>query len=270
MLLALTIAEIKDPESPFILQGRPFEESIKIAAEYGFQGIELQLDKKLPLDSSVVQQCEKYGIRIVSIATGLACKKGLFLSCADDRKREHAIDFIKGHIDFSATCRYHPDIMIGLMTGMRPEGQDMLGFYKILGNSLKELSDYAKARHVNINLEPIDHFYTNALNTWEQTAELLDAYHCDQIKIGLDLFHMRLEERDIGETIKKYEKRIGCVQLMDDNRKVPGLGIFNFESIVHQIKLSGYDGPIIMECLPEPDPETVLIMAREFYCKYFL
>ena len=268
-MLALTIAEISDSKSPFILQGRPFEESIRKAAEYGFQGIELQARYALSLDNPLICLCDDYKIRIVSIATGQACKDGLFLSSSDYIKRNQAINLIKENIAFSANCNHHPDIMIGLLAGNREEGQNRKDFYYLLGSSLKEISDYAKDKQVNVNLEPVNHLASNALNTWDQTVELLDEFHCDQIKIGLDLFHMRLEEENIERTIQKYEKRIGCVQLMDDNRKAPGLGNFRFESLIRCIKQSGYGGPIIMECLPEPDPETAMRVSRQFYCTYF-
>lgn len=269
MLPTLTIAEVNAPGSPFMLQNRKFSESLEIAAKYGFKGVELQLRSPEDFEEDILLHCEKYGLKIVSIATGLACKEGLSLSSSDSNIRKAAVSRIKEQIKFSASIKDRPAIMIGLLVGSREETQTLDQYYDNLGSSLKELADFAESEGIGINLEPINHLDNNILNTWTETVDFLKKYDCTYIKLGADLYHMRLGERDIVKTLHRYWNRIGCVQLMDDNRRAPGLGNFEFSKIVRAIKDEGYDGPIIMECLPEEDVTSALILSMDFYRKYF-
>lgn len=270
MLPAITIAEQSDPKAPYILQGRPLVQSLQKAGEYGFQGVELQLRSPEDLNQTeFFSTCEQFGIRLISIATGPSCREGLSLSSRNKTIREKAVARIFQHIDFAARCGHAPDIMIGLLAGRREPKAAAGIFEQNLGDSLHRISEYAARQGIAVNLEPVNHLDNDGLHTWEETVSLLDTYDCPNVRLGLDLFHLRLEERDIFQTIHRFAHRIGCVQMMDENRKVPGLGCFCFDSIVPLVREIGYDGPITMECLPEPDPETALRMAQDFYIRYF-
>lgn len=268
MIPGITIAEISNPCAPYILQGRSFSESIKLAAKHGFQCVELQLRAPEDIGAETVQCSEDYGVKIVSIATGLACKEGMTLSAEHEGSRLSAIARIKEQIDFAASFKDRPDIMIGLMVGARNQ-MSPAEYYTRLGDSFSQLSAYAADKNIRINLEPLNHYDNNMLNTWEETVDFLDKYNCSSIKIGLDLYHMRMEEKNILQTIAQYGDRIGCVQMMDDNRYEPGAGLFDFSKVAYAVKKSGFDGPIVMECLPAEDIHAQLDRCIEFYNTYY-
>ena len=266
MTLAVTIAEVSSPTSPFILQGQPYEESLKKAAACGYEAIEIQLPKADMLDGdSFFSCCDRLGLRLVSITTGLAVREGLSLSSPDETVRQRAVARLREMIDLAADCGHHPDVMIGLLSGKVTDCPSREIFLDNLGRSLKAVSDYAGERDIRINLEPVNHLDCPGLNTWADTVQLLDRFGCDRVYLGLDLYHMNLDESDMLETIRRYGNRIGSVQLMDRNRQVPGNGDFDFGPILEAVKSTGYDGPIVMECLPLPDPDTALRKAAEFY-----
>ncbi len=270
MMLAVTIAEVKNLEAPFILQGQPYTESIKKAAAYGYKAVEIQLPDAEKLNKEeVLACCEQMSVRIVSFTTGLAVQEGLSLSSDDEEIREKTVERMRKMIDLAAECGHNPAVMIGLLAGRVTDCPDKEHFLRNLGRSLKEISDYAKLKNAEVNLEPVNHLDCPGLNTWEETVRLLDDCECTHIRLGLDVYHMNIDEKDMLDTIQKYKDRIGSVQLMDRNRHVPGYGDFAFDSIIGTIKDTGYDGPIIMECLPLPNPDTALQKAAAFYHSYF-
>jgi hydroxypyruvate isomerase len=143
-------------------------------------------------------------------------------------------------------------------------------YFTALSESLKQIAAHAEQAGVLLCLEPINHYDSDALNTWDETAAFLDECGCTEtVALALDLYHMRFEERDLVATIEKTAGRIGSVQMMDDNRMAPGFGNFRFERIADAVLRSGYRGPITMECLPLPDPETAMRAAVAFYKTYF-
>ena len=270
MKIAVTIAEICNPNAPFILQDRPYVESLRLAAAHGFDAIELQLADPKRLDKDAFFGCcDELGLQLVSIATGLARDEGMSLSSPDEAVRLKTVERIYSQIDLAAECGHQPGVMMGLLVGRKSDSPSHDIWRANLGDSLHRISDYGKKRGVAVTLEPVNHYDSDSLNTWREMTEFLDDFHCDHIKIGLDLYHMSCEETNILETIRRYGDRVGCVQLMDHNRQVPGRGNFNFDEIVETIKQTGYQGPIIMECLPLPDAETALDEAVQFFKKYF-
>lgn len=271
MTLSVTIAEVSDPASPFILQGQPYVESLKKAAACGYKAIEIQLQKPEDLNrDEFFSCCEKLHLRLVSITTGLAVKEGLSLSSNDADIRKQAVKRVCDMIDLAANCTHHPDVMIGLLSGKGTDCPSRETFLHNLGTSLKAISDYAEKRDISINLEPVNHLdCPGGLNTWDETVWMLDRYACTKIFLGLDLYHMSLGEKDIPDTIRRYGDRIGSIQLMDRNRQVPGNGDFDFKPLINAILCTGYDGPITMECLPLPDPDTALQKSAAFYYLVF-
>ena len=270
MTLGVTIAEVSSPSSPFILQGQPYEESLKQAAACGYEAIEIQLPKADMLDrESFFSLCGQLGLKLVSITTGLAVQEGLSLSSDNESVREATVARLCEMIDLAADCDHHPDVMIGLLSGKETDCPSRERFLFNLGRSLKDVSDHAKDRDIRINLEPVNHLDCPGLNTWEETVQLLDRFGCDRVFLGLDLYHMNLDETDLPGTIRRYGNRIGSVQLMDRNRQVPGRGDFDFGPILEAIRSTGFDGPIVMECLPLPDPDTALREAAAFYHRAF-
>ena len=266
---ALTIAEISDPLSPFILQGRSFVRSLALAREFGFEGVELQLRAPEDLDRHFMQECERRNILPVSIATGLACREGLSLSSPDDRIRTASVKRICSQIDLAKAMGCAPAVMIGLMIGHREKDDPTEAYLGRLSDSFLKITEFAEKKGIQINLEPVNHHDSNMLNTWEQVDAFLTAAGCTPVKIGMDLYHMLQEETDPVSTFLNYSDRVGCVQLMDSNRKAPGLGDYDFDALIKAIKTSGYRGPVIMECLPLPDPETALKMSERFFNTYF-
>ena len=266
MLQALTIAQISDSTAPYMLQGRPFEESLRIAAHYDYKGVELQLRAPEDLDrSSFFSVCEQTGIRLVSIATGQACCDGLSLSSTDNNVRMQTVERLFSQIELAASCGHRPSIMVGLLIGRRSVAGSGEKYFALIADSLKRVAERACAKDIHVNLEPVNHLDSDALNTWQETYEFLNRNGCEYIRLGMDLYHMRLEERDIASTLRRYKHHIGSVQLMDDNRMAPGLGLFDTSALASLVKELDYDGPVIMECLPGADPELSIKTAADFY-----
>ncbi len=63
-----------------------------------------------------------------------------------------------------------------------------------------------------------------------------------------DLFHMNIEEDDLGEAIRQARGRLAHVHLADSNRLQPGAGHTDFAGPFEALRAVGFDGYMAMEC----------------------
>jgi sugar phosphate isomerase/epimerase len=63
-----------------------------------------------------------------------------------------------------------------------------------------------------------------------------------------DLFHMNIEEVDLGQAIDATGDYLRYVHLADSNRFEPGAGHLDFRPALAALKRIGYDGFMTLEC----------------------
>ena len=233
--------------------------------EVGFQGVELQTADPERYGKPLLEACRDMGLQITSLASGLACREGLCLTALDETIRRKTVDRLKGFIRFAGACGAGSVVHIGLIRGWISKCGSQAQYLDMLVGGMRELAEYAGERGVMLAVEPLNHRDSDGLNTWAETAEFLVQLAHPAVKISADLYHMRMEEPDMLLALRTYASQIGIVQLMDDNRWYPGAGLLRFERIIPAILEGGYDGPVVIECLPLPDAQTAMTCAMDFY-----
>jgi sugar phosphate isomerase/epimerase len=110
---------------------------------------------------------------------------------------------------------------------------------------LNFLTKKANESGIDLLLEPLNRYSTPFCST------LIDALfvskNCENIKIMLDTFHMNIEEDSIELTIMKSKDLLYHLHFADNNRKMPGFGHINFDSIISALKNITYSGTISYE-----------------------
>lgn len=110
---------------------------------------------------------------------------------------------------------------------------------------LIRLSDYAKERDVKLVLEPLNRYSTPYCSNYEDTKPILK--ECDNMFLMLDTFHMNIEEDDFSDTIVKSRHKLAHMHFADNNRKMPGEGHIDFETIINTLKSINYSHSISFE-----------------------
>ena len=135
---------------------------------------------------------------------------------------------------------------------------------KVLVEALAELGEHAEREGVVVWLEPLNRYEDHMVNRLEQAAALAREAGSDAVQVVGDLFHMNIEERDVGEAIREAGPLLTHVQIGDSNRLQPGAGHFDFAGAFRALRDVGYDGYLAMECGVEGDPRTVLPAVADF------
>jgi sugar phosphate isomerase/epimerase len=244
--------------------GRDFERNVKEIAELGFDGVELmvQYPQKLKV-GEMLEIAEKYGVEFSAIGTGIVYKKeGLSLSHPREKIRKATIERMKKHILLGS--RLKCPLIIGSIRGKSWNLSQKEKAMNLLYASLKECTEYALERGVNLLIEPLSKKSTDLINNVREGIKLLKELNNSNLFLLLDTYHMNLEEKNIGEAILVAKNHLAYVHVVDTDRVTPGEGELNFKSILKTLQNMRYTGYLSLECYLEPNPKFLAQQAIKF------
>jgi sugar phosphate isomerase/epimerase len=262
MKLSIVIADRHALPSAFVVF-RGFKEFIPKAAQYGYQGIELALKRVNEIDRRLLQQLlDDNGLEVSSISTGqVYADGGLMLTHDDKRKREEVKAVFREFIDLAAD--FGRTVNIGRVRG--PVGnRSRAAVEDLFVEVARDLCSYALPRNVTLILEPVNRYEIDFVNSVSEGVKLIEKVGMDNMKLMPDLFHMNIEDSDMGRELADNVDLVHYVHVADSNRLAPGWGHTDFAGIFKSLLYAGYDGWVSAEILPDPDPGSAARQAVEF------
>lgn len=243
-----------------ILPGEDILAKWEFAASAGFDGIELRgtADWNERLDG--LKAARERG----AVFSSVCLISDRFIGDFDAGRRreavEHMKDLLSGIAELGGTGAVTP-AAYGLASRRLPpfevprtEEEDR----RVLLDALEELGEHADERETLLLLEPLNRYEDHMLNRVDQATELCQSVGRPSIKVMGDLFHMNIEEDDLGETIRRAEGYLAHVHLADSNRLQPGAGHTDFAGAFEALRGVGFDGYMAMECGIRGDAREVL------------
>ncbi len=232
------------------------EANLAKIAGWGYTGAELAIRDPTLVDAVKLETAVKaQGLSVPAIGTGQAWgEEGLSFTHPDGAIRRAAIERIKRQVELAQ--QLGALVIIGLIRGVTPAGQDKVISMSYLVEALQECCQAASAQGVRLALEPLNRYETDLVHTVGEGLELLDQVGADNLGLLLDTFHMNIEEPNMVESIRRAGQRVFHVHVADSNRWYPGAGHLDFRSIVNALEKVGYGGWISGEFMPVPDADT--------------
>jgi len=241
----------------------------RTAQALGFDAIEVFPPSAAAIDVGELQTLlADHGLKLAAMGTGAGwLRERLHLCLPDADRRAKARRFIRSIID--TTGPLGAPAIIGSMQGRSGDGIDHLTAIDYLVEALNDLGEHARQYGVQLIFEPLNRYETNMVNTVEAGIRLLDSLSTKNVVLLADLFHMNVEEQDIGAAIRAGAGRIGHVHFVDSNRRPAGLGHLDFGTVVAALEAIGYNGYASAEALPYPDSEAAarqtMTAIRQFF-----
>lgn len=112
---------------------------------------------------------------------------------------------------------------------------------------MTRVAEKARAAGVTLNLEIVNRFESNLLNTAAQGLAFIRDTGMENIYLHLDTFHMNIEEADPIQAIRNARGHIGYFHIGESNRGYLGSGTINFPPIFDVLVETGYDDFVTFE-----------------------
>lgn len=294
---AVTVSLVEEARGgPFVFW-EGIEKSCRRAEALGFDAIELFAPSPEAVSAPRLKSLlADHNLSLAAVGTGAGrLVHGLTLCDSDPEKQREAKKFIRSMILYGA--QFGAPAIIGSMQGRWGRGVTRKQAFSRIRAALNKLGELAKREGVPLFYEPLNRYETNVCKTIEEAVALCNSLTTDNVKILADVFHLNIEEEDpvasiafalknrpaeAGAKKSKEEKPedgaeqedenkgwIGHVHFVDSNRRAPGMGHFDLETIAQVLKSSAYDGFVSAECFPLPDPETAAKAAIDAYKRLF-
>ena len=263
MKLSIVIAGSNALPSAFVVF-RGFEESIRKAAKLGYDGVELALKNANEINKYKLSEwLNETNLEVSAISTGqIYADSKLMFTHRDRVKRKEVINIFKEIIDLAS--EFGQKVNIGRVRGSIEKGDGGKASVKRFVETIRILCDYANDKLVTLLLEPVNRYELNFINSVKEGAEMLEKVNRPNLKLMPDLFHMNIEDTEIGDELARFIDQIGYIHLADSNRHAPGQGHIDFKSIIDKLTSARYTGWFSVEILPIPDPETAARNAAEY------
>ncbi len=263
MKLAVAIADSTAPQSAFVVW-RGFEDSLRKAAELGYNGVELALKDRQDVDGpSLSRLLSRHGLEVSCISTGqVFAVKGLALSHPDEEVRERTVSTFFGLIELARD--FGRMINIGRVRGAIAPGDSYEATATRFVETAERIAEEAEKRGVTLILEPVNRYETNFINSLDDAAALVTRLQRGWMGLMPDVFHMNIEDASIPGSLVRHGSLVKYIHLADSNRRAPGQGHIDFDGVLDALSQIGFDGWASVEILPVPDPDTAAKQAAEF------
>jgi D-psicose/D-tagatose/L-ribulose 3-epimerase len=220
--------------------------TLELIKEIGFDGVEV------PIFNTNPEHWFKFRKKLDDL--GLACETDTIcgpdnhLISQDPAMRKSTLEHLKRAVDCSLVLGatklmgpYHS--ALGVFTG-KPATSDE---WKWAVEGLWELADYAESFDITLGLEYLNRFESYLVSCGDEMIRLVDDINHTHCKIMFDTFHANIEEKNIGDTMRKMGKRISFIQLSENDRSTPGKGNVDWDGTFAAIRDLKYDGWISIE-----------------------
>jgi D-psicose/D-tagatose/L-ribulose 3-epimerase len=113
--------------------------------------------------------------------------------------------------------------------------------------AVARLADYAADKGININLEVVNRYETNIMNTGKEGLKFLEAVNRPNAYLHLDTYHMNIEEDGMSQAVLEAGDALGYVHIGESHRGYLGSGNVDFDTFFTALKKINYSGPITFE-----------------------
>ena len=123
--------------------------------------------------------------------------------------------------------------------------------------SFREVAEYAKeTSDLILGVEPVNRFESHFVNTAADAVRFIKEVGMSNVKVHLDTFHMIREENNISQAVSDAGDHVGYVHACENQRGIPGSGLFPWEDFFKALKQVQYDGCITVESF-DPNMEKI-------------
>jgi Sugar phosphate isomerases/epimerases len=223
--------------------------------EWGFDGIEVALEKKGDIDYKKTLKTYK--------DNGLVCSSvgGLFggdrdIRGPDKEKIEIGFNYIKDCLE--ACIGLECDVLSGPIysaagrASFVSENEKKVQWDTVVEN-LGKACKWAEKYGIFIAIEILNRFETDFLTTCKDAIRLIKDIGSKMLKIQLDTFHMNIEEKNSGIAILDAGNLLYLIHTSESDRWTPGTGQVHWKEVADALRRINYNKWAVIEAFTSED-----------------
>lgn len=254
--------EVLGEAAPVLFQGGILD-GLEKASEFGFDAVELHVRDPHKLDAAAIRnRASDLGVKIAAVGTGLEnSKNGLCLTAEAAEDRKLARQAMHRHLDFAA--EFGAVVFVGLIRGSAGERRLVPHKLDLLAEELVPIAEAAVSAGVTTGLEPVAYYFSNLLNTTQETVEFVQRPGLESVGLLIDTHHIVLEDPGQTEAFLTAGDRLAYVQASDSNRRYPGAGNVDWAEVAAVLRQLNFSGVVALEVLAHPNPDEAAARGLE-------
>ena len=223
----------------------PLRERFALAADAGFEAVEIQEPYDLPAETVAGALKESaLDLVLVNAPGGEAGLAGI-----PGAESEFG-DCLKVALDYAAVTGTG---LVHVLSGILPSATALEACEEVLVNNLRQASVEASILGITLLIEPINERDVPGyiLTRQNQARRVVEAVDQENVRIQFDFYHCQVSEGDLSRHFTEQLPLIGHVQISDNpGRHEPGTGEISHDWIFGLIDRSGYRGWVGAEYTP--------------------
>ncbi|QDO96255.1 sugar phosphate isomerase/epimerase [Ferrovibrio terrae] len=240
-----------------VLAGLPFAAQCTLAAELGYDGLEIApftlSEDPLSLTAAerkvIRRAVEETGLAVTGLHWLLVTPKGMSITDTDPAVRRRTRDMMQGLCELCADLggRY---LVHGSPAQRQLPERDIHAAKGYALEAFRYAARAAEKAGVIYCVEPLSRRETNFINTVAEAIGVVEGIGSNSFRTMIDCSAAGLaEEESVAELIARWMPSglISHIQVNDPNRKGPGQGDMDFVPIIAALKQHDYAGDIGVE-----------------------
>jgi sugar phosphate isomerase/epimerase len=243
-----------------LVPGGSLREKHENAVRYGFDGLELS---HFPMIEAA-EEALRDGVPVTALCSG---HRGWFID-PDPNEIRACLEDVKRLLELGAELNA-PLIVVPIFgrTNALPgcgTGRSLDEDHDLWRRGLRAATDHAERVGGRLVVEAINRYENSLSVTLADAVGWADEMASANVKAMADVFHMNIEEADLGASLERAGSMLAYVHLADSQRLEPGMGHLDFGAVFGGLARVGYDGWASLECNLSGEADEVLPRSVAF------
>jgi D-psicose/D-tagatose/L-ribulose 3-epimerase len=212
----------------------------------GFDGVQVPMFRPAEFPVAEVRKAFEANDLECSVCALFVDGQSLISDDATERRKaqQHIQDTIKVSAETGATFVGGPlYCQVGYLPGRRRTADEWRWAVEGYQAAGPALASYG----MTLGIEPLNRFETFFLNTAADCAALADDIGNPDIGILFDTFHANIEEKDLGDAIRKLGRHLKHIHSCENDRGIAGSGHLQWDALFAAFKEISYNGWLTIE-----------------------
>ena len=228
---------------------------IKKAKNLGFDGVEILISDPASLPAKAIKAALKEQNMEINFAVCLGPETNCI--SPNEKVRKAANAFTKACIDAAYEITGGGCIIGGpnyagwcYLTGLSATKEE----WSWAVSNYRDICDYAKKKNIIMVVEVLNRYETHLFNTLSEASRFCTDVGSENAKVQLDTYHMNIEEKSWGKSIKSAGRKLGYAHVIENDRGIIGTGLVKWEEFFKALMDISYNGWLTIEGFTRDSP----------------